>query len=191
MKALLIDNYDSFTYNLAQALGKLGCDLTVKRNDALSLDDVRKMDPDLIIISPGPCTPSEAGISVPLVERYTGEYPIFGVCLGHQSIVQALGGRIVLAGKAVHGKTSQILHTGKGLFSGIDNPMPAGRYHSLAAESSSLPRCLEVTARAADDGTIMAVSHKEHQTTGVQFHPESILTRQGEELLKNLVDGLR
>lgn len=191
MKALLIDNYDSFTYNLAQALGKLGLELIVKRNDVLSLEDVQAIDPDLIVISPGPCTPSEAGISVPLVERYTGAYPIFGVCLGHQSIVQAFGGRIVRADKAVHGKTSHILHTGKGLFSGIDNPMQAGRYHSLAAESSTLPRCLEVTARAAEDGTIMAVSHKEHQTTGVQFHPESILTRQGEELLKNLVEGLR
>jgi len=191
MKALLIDNYDSFTYNLAQALGKLGLELTVKRNDALGLEDVQKMDPDLIAISPGPCTPSEAGISVPIVERYTGEYPIFGVCLGHQSIVQALGGRIVRAEKTAHGKASQIIHTGKGLFSGIENPMQAGRYHSLAAESSSLPKCLEVTARAAEDGTIMAVRHRQHQTTGVQFHPESILTRQGEALLKNLVEGLK
>ena len=191
MKALMIDNYDSFTYNLVQYFGSLGIDMTVKRNDALTLADIKRHDPDLIIVSPGPRSPEDAGISMPLIKEYSGEYPIFGVCLGHQSIIRAFGGNIEKAEKLVHGKASKIEHNENGIFKGIENPMLAARYHSLIAQEETMPGCFEITARTKEDGLIMAVSHKKHQTIGVQFHPESILTRQGELLITNLVEGIR
>ncbi len=191
MKALMIDNYDSFTYNLVQYFGSLGIDMTVKRNDALTLADIKRHDPDLIIVSPGPRSPEDAGISMPLIKEYSGEYPIFGVCLGHQSIIKAFGGSIEEAETIVHGKASKITHNEKGIFEGIENPMLAARYHSLIAQEETIPGCFEITARTKEDGMIMAVSHRKHQTIGVQFHPESILTRQGELLITNLVEGLR
>jgi anthranilate synthase component 2 len=183
---LLIDNYDSFTYNLAQYLGELGADVHVHRNDALTLEQVAAWRPDKIVISPGPCTPTEAGISVPLVERFAGEIPILGVCLGHQAIGQAFGGRIVRAGRVMHGKLSPVTHRGEGLFSGIRNPLTATRYHSLVIERASLPACLEITAES-DDGEIMAVRHRDLDVCGVQFHPEAILTEDGHALLRNFL----
>jgi anthranilate synthase component 2 len=183
---LLIDNYDSFTYNLAQYLGELGADVHVHRNDAITLEQVAAWRPDKIVISPGPCTPAEAGISVSLVQRFAGDIPILGVCLGHQAIGQAYGGRIVRAGRVMHGKLSLVTHRGEGLFSGIKNPLTATRYHSLVIERASLPACLEITAES-DDGEIMGVRHREHDVCGVQFHPEAILTEQGHELLQNFL----
>jgi anthranilate synthase component II len=183
---LLIDNYDSFTYNLAQYLGELGADVHVHRNDAITLEQVAAWRPDKIVISPGPCTPAEAGISVSLVQRFGGDIPILGVCLGHQAIGQAYGGRIVRAGRVMHGKLSLVTHRGEGLFSGIKNPVTATRYHSLVIERASLPACLEITAES-DDGEIMGVRHREHEVCGVQFHPEAILTEQGHELLQNFL----
>ncbi|TMG87484.1 MAG: aminodeoxychorismate/anthranilate synthase component II [Betaproteobacteria bacterium] len=183
---LLIDNYDSFTYNLAQYLGELGADVHVHRNDAITLEQVAAWRPDKIVISPGPCTPAEAGISVPMVQRFAGDIPILGVCLGHQAIGQAYGGRIVRAGRVMHGKLSLVTHRGEGLFSGIKNPLTATRYHSLVIERASLPACLEITAES-DDGEIMGVRHREHDVCGVQFHPEAILTEQGHDLLQNFL----
>lgn len=183
---LMIDNYDSFTYNLVQYLGELKQDVVVHRNDEISLQAVEEMNPDRIVISPGPCTPNEAGISVPLIQRFAGRVPILGVCLGHQSIGQALGGRIVHAKQLMHGKTSPILHSGKGVFSGLPQGFEATRYHSLVIERESLPAELEITAWTAD-GEIMGVRHRSMPLEGVQFHPESILTQHGHALLANFL----
>ncbi|MBI3916800.1 MAG: aminodeoxychorismate/anthranilate synthase component II [Betaproteobacteria bacterium] len=187
---LMIDNYDSFTYNLVQYLGELGEEVSVYRNDTITLADIASMKPARVVISPGPCTPSEAGISVPLIQRFAGEIPILGVCLGHQSIGQAFGGRIVHAKQVMHGKTSAIAHCGAGVFHGLPQPFQATRYHSLVIERTSLPDCLEVTAWT-DDGEIMGVRHKTLPVEGVQFHPESILTEHGHRLLKNFLGGGR
>jgi len=185
---LMIDNYDSFTYNLVQYLGELGADVEVRRNDAISLDEVEALAPAQIVISPGPCTPSEAGISVALIERFAGRIPILGVCLGHQAIGQAFGGRIVRAKQVMHGKLSAIAHDGRGVFAGIPTPFQATRYHSLAIEPASVPESLTVTART-DDGEIMGVRHREHAVEGVQFHPEAILTEHGKRMLANFLEG--
>ena len=184
---LMIDNYDSFTYNLVQYLGELGADLVVKRNDAVTVDEIAAMRPERIVISPGPCTPTEAGVSVEVVRRFSGEVPLLGVCLGHQSIGQAFGGHIVRANRIVHGKTSQVHHDGKTLFRGLSDPFTATRYHSLAIEPESLPDCFEVSAWT-DDDVIMGIRHREHPTEGVQFHPESILTGEGMSLLRNFLE---
>ncbi len=183
---LMIDNYDSFTYNLVQYLGELGEDVRVFRNDAITLDEIEALGPAAIVISPGPRTPNEAGISIPLIERFAGTVPILGVCLGHQSIGQAFGGRIVHATSVMHGKTSAIHHSGKGVFAGLANPFTATRYHSLVIERATLPECLEITAWS-DDGEIMGVRHRTYPIEGVQFHPESILTEEGHELLENFL----
>ncbi len=183
---LMIDNYDSFTYNLVQYLGELGEDVRVFRNDAIVLDEVTLLSPTAIVISPGPCTPNEAGISVPLIERFAGSIPILGVCLGHQAIGQAFGARIVHAQRVMHGKTSPIHHEGVGVFAGLASPLIATRYHSLVIERESLPACLEITAWT-DDGEIMGVRHREKAVEGVQFHPESILTEAGHDLLRNFL----
>jgi len=185
---LMIDNYDSFTYNLVQYLGELGEDVRVYRNDEITLEQVEALRPARIVISPGPCTPNEAGISVPLVRRFAGRIPILGVCLGHQSIGQALGGRIVHAKTLMHGKTSLIHHSGAGVFRGLPEPFEATRYHSLVIERESLPDCLDITAWT-EDGEIMGVRHKTQSLEGVQFHPESILTQHGHQLLKNFLEG--
>ncbi|HEX9812941.1 MAG TPA: aminodeoxychorismate/anthranilate synthase component II [Burkholderiales bacterium] len=186
---LMIDNYDSFTYNLFQYLGELGQDVRVFRNDQISVDEIAALKPKHIVISPGPCTPNEAGISIATVERFGGGIPILGVCLGHQSIGQAYGGRIVRAKQLMHGKTSMIHHGGDGVFSGLPSPFEATRYHSLVIERESLPACLEVTAWT-DDDEIMGVRHREHAVEGVQFHPESLLTEHGHKLLANFL-GIR
>lgn len=183
---LMIDNYDSFTYNLVQYLGELGEEVHVHRNDAITLDQIAAWRPDRIVISPGPCTPSEAGICVPLIQRFAGEIPILGVCLGHQAIGQAFGGRIVRARRVMHGKLSPVTHDGRGVFAGLPSPFSVTRYHSLAIEPSSVPAELEVSARA-DDGEIMGVRHRSLDVEGVQFHPEAILTEHGQELLRNYV----
>jgi anthranilate synthase component 2 len=185
---LMIDNYDSFTYNLVQYFGELGEEVVVRRNDEVSLDEISAMNVDRIVISPGPCTPTEAGISVPLIERFSGKLPLLGVCLGHQSIGQAFGGRIVHAQQVMHGKTSDITHTGQGVFRALPNPLIATRYHSLVIDKDTLPDCLEVTAWS-EDGEIMGVRHKTLPVEGVQFHPESILTEHGHELLKHFLEG--
>jgi anthranilate synthase component 2 len=188
----MIDNYDSFTYNLVQYLGELGVEVKVARNDEIGLNDIEAIAPDQIVISPGPCTPNEAGISVETIRTYGGRIPILGVCLGHQSIGQAFGGKIVHAREVMHGKTSPILHADTGVFSGLENPFEATRYHSLVIEKESLPDCLEITAWTEVDGEmdeIMGVRHKELAIQGVQFHPESILTRHGHDLLRNFVKG--
>ena len=179
---LLIDNYDSFTYNLAQYFGELGCELFVKRNDEISLDEIGALAPEHICISPGPCTPREAGISKDIVLRFSAKVPILGVCLGHQCIAEAHGGKIVRAASLVHGKSSTIRHNGSGLFTGLPTPLEAGRYHSLVVERSSFPACLEIIAES-DDGEIMALRHREFPVYGVQFHPESVLTRDGKKIL--------
>src|SRR5690242_2990499 len=184
---LMIDNYDSFTYNLVQYLGELGEDVVVRRNDEITLDEVAALEPDHIVISPGPCTPNEAGVSVPLIERFAGKIPLLGVCLGHQSIGQAFGGHIVHARELMHGKTSDIRHERHGVFRDLPNPLQATRYHSLVIERDSLPECLEVTAWT-DDGEIMGVRHKSLAVEGVQFHPESILTEHGHDLLRNFLE---
>lgn len=183
---LMIDNYDSFTYNLVQYLGELGQDVKVVRNDEISLDEIGALQAERIVISPGPCTPNEAGVSVPLIDQYAGDVPILGVCLGHQSIGQAFGGKIVHAKQLMHGKTSQIHHTGKGVFEGLPSPFRATRYHSLVIERESLPDVLEITAWT-DDGEIMGVRHKTLPIEGVQFHPESILTEHGHAMLANFL----
>lgn len=187
-RVLVIDNYDSFTYNLVQYLGELGEAPDVRRNDALTLEEVGAMAPDAIVISPGPCTPSEAGISVPLVRRWGAAIPVLGVCLGHQAIVEAYGGRVVRAGRVMHGKTSLVAHEGTGLFAGLPSPLEVMRYHSLIAEPAALPAALQVLARATDDpGEIHAVRHREHPVWGVQFHPESVMTPRGKDLLANFL----
>ena len=183
---LLLDNYDSFTYNLAQYLGELGCTLEVHRNDRISVEQVECRKPERIVISPGPCTPQEAGISVELIEKLAGNYPILGVCLGHQAIGAAFGGRIIRAPKLFHGKTSEIEHDGKGIFRSLPNPFTATRYHSLIVERKSLPRELEVSAETRE-GIIMGVRHRKYKVEGVQFHPESVLTESGKQLLKNFL----
>ncbi len=192
---LMIDNYDSFTYNLVQYLGELGAEVETIRNDALTLDDIRQMKPEGIVLSPGPCTPNEAGICLDVVDRFSGEIPILGVCLGHQAIGQAFGGKVVRARAVMHGKVSDMHHTGQGVFSGLDNPFPATRYHSLVVERESLPECLEETAwTVTEDGgrdEIMGFRHRNLDVEGVQFHPESILTRHGHDLLKNFLDRLQ
>ena len=185
---LMIDNYDSFTYNLVQYLGELGEDVQTWRNDEITLDEVAQLAPERIVISPGPCTPNEAGISVPLLGRFAGKIPILGVCLGHQAIGAAFGGRVVRAKQVMHGKTSPVEHTGAGVFRGLPNPYTVTRYHSLAIERESLPACLEITAWTAD-GEIMGVRHRELAVEGVQFHPESILTEHGHALLKNFLES--
>ena len=189
---LMIDNYDSFTYNLVQYFGELGEEVVVFRNDEITLDKIAQLAPQRIVISPGPCTPSEAGVSVPLIERFAGKIPILGVCLGHQSIGQAFGGNIVHAKQIMHGKTSPIFHNNSGVFRGLPNPLTATRYHSLVIERASLPDCLEITAWTegdAEHGEIMGVRHKTLAVEGVQFHPESILTEQGHKLLENFLRG--
>jgi anthranilate synthase component II len=189
---LMIDNYDSFTYNLVQYLGELGVEVKVVRNDEIGVADIAGIAPDQIVISPGPCTPNEAGISVETIRTYAGRIPILGVCLGHQSIGQAFGGKVVHAREVMHGKTSPIRHADCGVFSGLENPFQATRYHSLVIERESLPACLEITAWTERDGEmdeIMGVRHKELAVQGVQFHPESILTRHGHDLLRNFVEG--
>jgi anthranilate synthase component 2 len=183
---LMIDNYDSFTYNLVQYLGELGEDVRVYRNDQITVEEIGQLQPGHIVISPGPCTPNEAGISVDTVKRFGGKIPLLGVCLGHQGVGQAYGGRIVHAKQIMHGKTSMIHHTGEGVFVGLPNPFEATRYHSLVIERESLPACLELTAWT-DDGEIMGVRHKEFSVEGVQFHPESILTEHGHQLLANFL----
>jgi len=189
---LMIDNYDSFTYNLVQYFGELGADVRVLRNDQIDIAGIEKLDPDQIVISPGPCTPNEAGVSVDAIKHFAGRKPILGVCLGHQSIGQAFGGKIVHAGKIMHGKTSMIHHANVGVFSDVDNPFEATRYHSLVIEKASLPDCLEVTAWTEDENgepdEIMGVRHKEYAIEGMQFHPESILTEHGHQLLKNFLE---
>jgi len=186
MNVLLVDNYDSFTYNLAQYLGELGATVTVERNDAITVDQIRERAPDAIVISPGPCTPNEAGISMDVIRELAGVIPILGVCLGHQSIGQVFGGRIVRAARVMHGKVSKIFHDEKGLFAGIENPFVATRYHSLVIAPESLPDCLEVTAKTWED-EIMGVRHKHLLVEGVQFHPESIMTTAGMALLANFL----
>ena len=183
---LMIDNYDSFTYNLVQYFGELGQDVRVHRNDEITVDEVAAMKPDHIVISPGPCTPNEAGISVATIQRFAGQIPILGVCLGHQSIGQAFGGRIIRAKQLMHGKTSLVHHNDTSVFRGLPNPFTATRYHSLVIERESIPDCLEITAWT-DDGEIMGVRHKTVAVEGVQFHPESILTEHGHAMLGNFV----
>jgi len=187
---LMIDNYDSFTYNLVQYLGELGADVQVYRNDALTLPEIAAWKPEKIVLSPGPCTPAEAGICVPLIERFAGEIPILGVCLGHQAIGHAFGGRIVRAQRVMHGKLSQVAHHGAGLFRDLPSPLTATRYHSLVIERPSLPACLEITAES-EDGEIMGVRHREFAVEGVQFHPEAILTEHGHALLANFLNPER
>jgi anthranilate synthase component II len=183
---LMIDNYDSFTYNLVQYFGELGEEVQVARNDAIDLAGIAALAPARIVISPGPCTPSEAGVSVPLIRAFAGKLPILGVCLGHQAIGAAFGASIVHAGRVMHGKTSNISHAAKGVFAGLPSPFLATRYHSLAIERASLPDCLEITAES-EDGEIMGVRHRQFALEGVQFHPESILTEHGHALLKNFL----
>ena len=183
-KILMIDNYDSFTYNLVQYLGELGGELIVRRNDTIELAEVRALEPDAIVISPGPCTPARAGISVPLLREFAGQYQMLGVCLGHQCIGQAFGGRVGRAPVVMHGKTSSVRHDGRGVLAGLPSPLTATRYHSLIVEQDSLPDVLEVTAKA-EDGTIMGVRHRDLPVEGLQFHPESILTADGHRIVAN------
>lgn len=190
---LMIDNYDSFTYNIVQYLGELGQDVKVVRNDEITLEEIERLAPEKIVISPGPCSPNEAGISMAAIQHFAGKIPVLGVCLGHQSIGQVFGGKVVRARQVMHGKTSPIHHKNVGVFSSLNNPLTATRYHSLIIEKESLPDCLEITAwTQLPDGSvdeIMGVRHKTLKVEGVQFHPESILTEQGHELLKNFLDG--
>ncbi|MEJ1364874.1 MAG: aminodeoxychorismate/anthranilate synthase component II [Candidatus Sedimenticola sp. (ex Thyasira tokunagai)] len=190
---LMIDNYDSFTYNLVQYFGELGADVRVYRNDEVGLEAIEALNPEHIVISPGPCTPNEAGISVEAIKRFAGRIPILGVCLGHQSIGKAFGGKIVHAREVMHGKTSPIYHADTGLFSGLNNPYEATRYHSLVVEKESLPECLEMTAwtQTADGAVdeIMGIRHRELDVQGVQYHPESILSEHGHDLLQNFLEG--
>jgi anthranilate synthase/aminodeoxychorismate synthase-like glutamine amidotransferase len=184
---LLLDNYDSFTYNLAQYLGQMGQDLEIRRNDQVTLDEIQDLRPERIVISPGPCTPKEAGISVPLIQRFAGKIPILGVCLGHQAIGAAFGGRVIRAQKIMHGKTSEIQHDGKTIFRDLPQQFVATRYHSLIVERKSLPGTLEISAETAD-GTIMGLRHRKLRVEGVQFHPESVLTSAGFRLLENFLE---
>jgi len=189
---LMIDNYDSFTYNLVQYFGELGADVQVHRNDQISVADIEKLNPEHLVISPGPCTPNEAGISIEAIKHFAGKLPILGVCLGHQSIGQAFGGKIVHANNIMHGKTSMVKHNDVGVFKGLTNPLEATRYHSLVIDKASLPDCFEVTAWTENDNgeidEIMGVRHKELAIEGVQFHPESILTQHGHDMLKNYLE---
>ncbi|OQK16552.1 anthranilate synthase [Methyloprofundus sedimenti] len=191
-KVVMVDNYDSFTYNLVQYFGELGADVTVVRNDEVSIDDIRALTPDKIVISPGPCTPKEAGISVETILSFAGKLPILGVCLGHQSIGYAFGGKIVHAKSIMHGKVSPVYHNNCGVFKGLNNPFTATRYHSLVIDQQSLPDCLEITAWTQDEQNnideIMGVRHKELDIEGVQFHPESILTEHGHDMLRNFLE---
>ncbi len=192
VNVVMIDNYDSFTYNLVQYFGELGADVTVLRNDQVSVDEIAALNPDKIVISPGPCTPKEAGISVAAIEKFAGHIPILGVCLGHQSIGYAFGGNIIHAKSIMHGKTSQVYHKNEGVFKGLTNPFTATRYHSLVIEQAALPDCLEITAWTQDEqgniDEIMGVRHKTLDIEGVQFHPESILTEHGHDLLRNFLE---
>ncbi len=192
-RVVMIDNYDSFTYNLVQYLGELGADVDVVRNDQVNLEQIKQLNPDHVVVSPGPCTPNEAGISVDAIKAFAGTVPILGVCLGHQSIGFALGGKIVHAKSIMHGKTSMVYHNSEGVFAGLDNPFEATRYHSLVIDQSSLPHELDVTAWTQDAmggrEEIMGVKHKRHNLEGVQFHPESILTAHGHDLLRNFLGG--
>ena len=183
----VLDNYDSFTFNLVQILGETGRDVLVRRNDAVTVDEVRSLNPSAVVISPGPRTPAEAGISIPLISAMAGVCPILGVCLGHQSIAAAFGGRVVRSGTPVHGKVSAIRHDGRTLFDGVPDAFPATRYHSLVVEEDSLPGCLEVSART-HDGVVMGVRHRGHPVEGIQFHPESVLTREGKRILANFLN---
>jgi anthranilate synthase/aminodeoxychorismate synthase-like glutamine amidotransferase len=183
---LVIDNYDSFTYNLVQYIGQLGHDVVVHRNDKISIDAIRELNPDAIVVSPGPCTPKEAGISVDVIKQLHTTIPLLGVCLGHQAIGDAFGGEVVRAQRIMHGKTSQIINDGRTIFQGLPNPFVAGRYHSLILDRASLPGCLEISAET-EEGEIMGVRHKEYPVEGIQFHPESILTPNGKRLLKNFL----
>ncbi|MGK0701572.1 aminodeoxychorismate/anthranilate synthase component II [Priestia flexa] len=184
---LMIDNYDSFTFNLVQYLGELGHELVVKRNDEITIEEIENLNPDFLMISPGPCSPNEAGISLEAIKYFAGKIPIFGVCLGHQSIGQAFGGNVIRADKLMHGKTSEMHHDGKTIFEGLDNPFTATRYHSLIVEAESLPDCFEVSAWT-DENEIMAIRHKTMPIEGVQFHPESIMTSYGREMLGNFIN---
>ncbi|MHC0039285.1 aminodeoxychorismate/anthranilate synthase component II [Pseudoneobacillus sp. C159] len=184
---LMIDNYDSFTYNLVQFLGELGQELVVKRNDQTSLEEIERLQPKFLMISPGPCSPNEAGISLKAIEYFAGKIPIFGVCLGHQSIAQVFNGDVVRAERLMHGKTSDMFHDGKTIFVGMDNPFPATRYHSLIVKKETMPECLEISAWTAE-GEIMALRHKTLPIEGVQFHPESIMTKNGKKLLQNFIN---
>ncbi|HQV81338.1 MAG TPA: aminodeoxychorismate/anthranilate synthase component II [Agitococcus sp.] len=190
---LMIDNYDSFTYNIVQYLGELGQDVRVYRNDEITIEQIKELNPQHIVISPGPCSPNEAGVSMAVIEHFAGKIPVLGVCLGHQSIGQVFGGNVIRARQVMHGKTSPIYHNNSGVFSSLNNPLIATRYHSLVIDKNTLPDCLEITAwTQLDDGSmdeIMGVRHKALAVEGVQFHPESILTEQGHALLKNFLDG--
>lgn len=183
----VLDNYDSFTYNLVQYMGELGAEMEVRRNDELTVDEVEALGPQRVLLSPGPCTPQEAGISIELVRRFAGRVPILGVCLGHQAIGAAFGGNVVRAAKLMHGKTSEVEHDGKTIFTGIASPMTCTRYHSLIVSEKNLPEELEISARTAD-GTIMGLRHRKHAVEGVQFHPESVLTADGKRLIKNFLE---
>jgi anthranilate synthase component II len=192
VNVVMIDNYDSFTYNLVQYFGELGANVTVVRNDQVTVDDIAALTPDKIVISPGPCTPKEAGVSVDAISKFAGRIPILGVCLGHQSIGYAFGGNIIHAKSIMHGKTSQVYHKNEGVFKGLNNPFTATRYHSLVIEQATLPDCLEITAWTQDEESnideIMGVRHKTLDIEGVQFHPESILTEHGHDLLRNFLE---
>ncbi|WP_146550934.1 aminodeoxychorismate/anthranilate synthase component II [Rummeliibacillus suwonensis] len=183
---LMIDNYDSFTYNLVQYFGELGEQLLVKRNDGISIEEIEEVRPEMIVISPGPCSPNEAGISLEVIQHFAGQIPILGVCLGHQAIAQAFGGKVIRANRLMHGKTSAIYHDDKGVNKDLSNPYTATRYHSLIVEKETLPSCLEITSWTAE-GEIMGIRHKEFAVEGVQFHPESIMTQDGKKLLKNFI----
>ncbi len=190
---LMIDNYDSFTYNLVQYFGELGQVVEVHRNDEITVQEIEKLNPEFLVISPGPCTPNEAGISIEVIKHFSGKIPMLGVCLGFQAMVQAFGGNVVGAKKIMHGKISSVFHTNKGVFTGLKNPLNATRYHSLVAEQSSLPSCFEITSwtenKQGEIDEIMGIRHKELAVEGVQFHPESILTEQGHEMLDNFLKG--
>lgn len=184
---LMIDNYDSFTYNLVQYLGEMGQELVVRRNDKITIEEIEQLNPNYVMISPGPCSPNEAGISMEVIKHFAGKVPIFGVCLGHQSIAQVFGGDVVRAERLMHGKTSEMLHDGKTIFQGLPSPLTATRYHSLIVKKETLPDCLEISSETSE-GEIMAIRHKELPIEGVQFHPESIMTNEGKQLLKNFIE---
>ncbi|MCJ8330890.1 MAG: aminodeoxychorismate/anthranilate synthase component II [Lentisphaeria bacterium] len=186
---IMIDNYDSFTYNLVQEMGKLGAEMDVFRNDKITVDELAEKNPTALIISPGPCSPDQAGISVEAIQHFSGKIPVLGVCLGHQSIIRAFGGTIIHAKTIMHGKTSPVTHQNTGMFKDLPSPFEVGRYHSLVGEQDSMPDCLHITAES-DDGEIMGVQHKEHCTHGIQFHPESVLTPDGMAVMKNFLDLL-
>ncbi len=185
---LMIDNYDSFTYNIVQYMGELGADMQVERNDQISIEEIEALNPKKIVISPGPCTPDKAGVSVAVIQHFAGKVPLLGVCLGHQSVGAAFGGEIIKAGKLMHGKTSEVRHDGKTLFKDLPNPFTATRYHSLVLNRKTLPDCFEISAES-DDNEIMGIRHKDLPIEGVQFHPESILTPNGKDLLKNFIEN--